>query len=363
MRRWTPAVAVVSAALAAQSSPIVRGGDVTFVAAGDRSDPPRIVADFNGWDGGEMTPSVDGRTFTLHVTLDPEARIEYLIAYRNRFVLDPGNPLSVPAPAGPPRSELRMPQYHEPIALPFPRQRGTVEEIAFQSRSGDRRRVRVYVPPEGSQGPAKANTGPANRLRPGSGGQEAGHPVRSVLYVHDGAIFLDQLALPALLDSLIDASQIAPVIVVFIDAVDRHDDYEPGSPFRTVFTNDIVPTIERKYALADGRRGLMGLSRSTVGAIDTCVNGGIRFEECALVAPAVARQHFSAVLPAAAIATRFFIAAGTYDIPLIADARAMRHELERRKLAVQYSELPQGHNHTAFRAALPALLRAMFPVP
>ena len=50
-------------------------------------------------------------------------------------------------------------------------------------------------------------------------------------------------------------------------------------------------------------------------------------------------------------------------MPLISDARALRDELERRQLAVHYSERPQGHNHTAFRAALPALLRAMFPVP
>ncbi len=333
---------------------MVRSGDVTFVASGDPSDPPRIIADFNGWNGGEMTPSADGRTFTLHVTLDPAARIEYLIAYRNRFALDPGNPLSLPAPAGPPRSELRMPGYRPPMPLAAPRARGTIDDVAFAGR-----RIRVYVPPLPQRNdPAKA--GP--HVQSGNGPAEDGRHVRSVLYVHDGAIFLDQLALPALLDSLIDTRQITPVIVVFIDAVDRHDDYEPGSPFRTVVTNEIVPRIERQYAIADARRGLIGLSRSTVGAIDTCVNGGIRFDVCALVAPAVARSLFSAVLPRATIATQFFIAAGTYDIPLIADARALRDELERRTLAVHYAEQPQGHNHTAFRAALPTLLRALFPI-
>ena len=351
MRRWTPAAALVGAALAAQGTPIVRGGDVTFVAAGDRSDPPRIVADFNGWDGGKMTPSSDGRTFTLRVTLDPAARIEYLIAYRDRFVLDPGNPLSVPAPAGPPRSELRMPGYRPP-PLAAPRARGTIEPLAYEGR-----RIRLYVPAAGQP------NGPADRLRQGSGGQEAGRHVRSVLYVHDGAIFVDTLDLPGLLDSLIDVRQIAPIVVVFIDAVDRHDDYEPGSPFRTAFTTSIVPMVERKYAIADGRRGLMGLSRSTVGALDTCMNGGIRFDACALVAPAIPPQQFGRVFPQSGSATPIFIAAGTYDVPLIADARALRDELERRRLPVHYSERPQGHNHTAFRAALPALLRGMFPVP
>src|SRR5579862_3648216 len=81
-----------------QATPIVRGREVTFLADGDSSDPPRIVADFNGWEGGAMTPSGDGRTYRLRVSLDPAARIEYLVAYRNRFVTDPRNPLTVPAP-------------------------------------------------------------------------------------------------------------------------------------------------------------------------------------------------------------------------------------------------------------------------
>jgi hypothetical protein len=37
----------------------VDGRTVTFVTAGDPSDPPRIVADFNGWDpsAGAMRPA------------------------------------------------------------------------------------------------------------------------------------------------------------------------------------------------------------------------------------------------------------------------------------------------------------------
>jgi enterochelin esterase-like enzyme len=331
--------------LLAAAMVMVSGREVTFIVEGHLTDPPRIVADFNGWEGGAMTPSPDGRTFTLHVTLDPAARIEYLIAYRDRFVIDAGNPRTVPAPAGPPRSELRMPGYHPPPPLPQPHQHGTIEEVGFVSRAGDRRRIRVYVPA------LSRRDGPA----------EAGRHVRSVLYVHDGDIVLDGLELPALLDSLLEARQMAPTIVAFIDAVDRHDDYEPGSPFRTMLLGEIVPSIERRFAGANPYRAIMGLSRSTVGALDTCVNGGIRFDACILVAPAIAPRQFATLLPPAGSATRFAIATGTYDIPLVADARALRDELQRRRLAVRYSEQPQGHNHTAFRAALPALMRTAFP--
>src|SRR5438067_2384527 len=155
------------------------------------------------------TPTGDGRTYTMHVTLDRAARIEYLIAYRHRFELDAGNPLTVPSPAGPPRSELRMPDYRPPPALPASGPRGIVEDAAFESHRGERRRIRVYVP--------------STSRRP-----------LPILYVHDGDIVLDELGLPSILDALIGGGSIAPAFVAFIDAADRHDDYEPGSAFRSV---------------------------------------------------------------------------------------------------------------------------------
>jgi enterochelin esterase-like enzyme len=167
--------------------------------------------------------------------------------------------------------------------------------------------------------------------------------------------------MPAMLDSLIGAHRMAPAVVVFIDAVDRHGDYAPGSPFRTVFTAEIVPMIERRYGVARDRRVVMGLSRSTVGALDTCAHGPIAFTACVLLAPAIPPADFPAVLPSPGTAARVLIATGTYDIPLVADARLLRRELERRAVRVHYVEAPEGHNHTAFRARLPALLRAAFP--
>jgi enterochelin esterase-like enzyme len=335
-RRGAVFAALASAASVFQNAPIVRGDTVQFVAAGHPSDPPRIVADFNGWEGGTMTPSGDGRTYTLQVTLDSAARVEYLIAYRDRFVLDPGNPLAVPSPAGPLRSELRMPQYRPRDPLPLPRIRGTIEEVPFISRAGEARRIRVYRPAE------------SRRDLP-------------VLYVHDGQVVLDALGLPSVLDSLISAGRMESAIVAFIDAVDRHDDYAPGSRFRSVFTTEIVPMLERRYGIAHGHRALMGLSRSTVGALDTCANGAIAFDACALLAPAIPARQFAAVLPASGTPTRWLIETGVYDIPLVNDARALRAELERRALSVHYVESPEGHNHTAFQARLPPMMELLFP--
>jgi len=146
---------------------------------------------------------------------------------------------------------------------------------------------------------------------------------------------------------------------VFIDAVDRHDDYEPGSPLRDVLTSEIVPLIEQRYQTLRTRRAVMGLSRSAVGALDACANGGIRVDACALVAPAIAPKYFAGVLPPADSTMRVVIAAGTYDLPLIDEARALRDTLRQRRVPMEYSESPDGHNHTAFRARLPWMLRAV----
>src|SRR5204863_477594 len=59
--------------------------------------------------------------------------------------------------------------------------------------------------------------------------------------------------------------------------------------------------------------------------------------------------------------TRFLIESGTYDIPLVTGARALRRALEARHVPVAYFESPQGHNHTAFRSRLPAVMTALFP--
>lgn len=329
-------VVLAGAVITGQSSPVINGRDVTFVATGDPSDPPRIVADFNGWEGGAMTPSGDGRTYTLRVALDPAARIEYLIAYRQRFERDPGNPRTVPAPAGPPRSELLMPQYRPPDALPAARDHGRIEDVPFLSRRGERRTLRVYVPPDG------------RRPLP-------------ILYVHDGGIFEQTLDLPSIVDALVASGRMAPAFVAFVGVVDRHDDYEPGSPFRDVFTREIVPLIEGRYAVVPGRRALMGLSRSTVGALDTCVHGGVSFETCVLIAPAVPAAQMPAMLKGAGGPTRFLIETGTYDIPLVSDARALRGALDAHHAPVRYVESPQGHNHTAVRSRLPAVMTDLFP--
>jgi enterochelin esterase-like enzyme len=311
--------------------------DVTFVADGDPADPPRIVADFNGWDpaAGAMTRDSTG-VYTLHAHLDPAARIEYLIAYRDRFDVDPRNPLRIASPTGAPRSEVRMPAYR-PAAPLEPRTHGVTENIAFASRSGDSRGIRVHRPRH-AEGPLP------------------------ILYVHDGEIATDGLRMPAMIDALVETGQMAPITAVFIDSVNRQEDYAVGSMFSFAFANEIVRAIEQRYPIVAGSRGVLGFSRSSVGALDAAWNGTVPFSRCGLVAPAMSQTVLGAMFKSRqGPIPRVTILAGSYDIPLIDDAKALRLELAARHAAPEWFEVPQGHNHTAWKALLPELLTSWYP--
>lgn len=319
-------------------TPYVDGHNVTFVATGEPSDPPRIVADFNGWNpsAGVMKRADRGR-YELRVRLDRAARIEYLIAYRDRFEVDPLNPLRVPAPTGALRSELRMPDYRPPAPLPPPPVTGVTETFPFVSKAGELRRVRVHRP--------RSATGPL-----------------PVLYVHDGIIAVEELEMPSMLDSLLAAGRMAPITAVFINSIDRHEDYAAGSMFGYVFSGEIVPAVERRYAVTASARAILGFSRSTVGALDVALSGGIPFPRCGLVAPAIPPPTAASMLKKSMGALpHVTILVGAYDVPLIEDARALRAALAAHGVPLEWIETPQGHNHTAWKSLLPRLLTSWFP--
>ena len=81
----------------------------------------------------------------------------------------------------------------------------------------------------------------------------------------------------------------------------------------------------------------------------------------ALIAPAIPANHLPALTGSAAAPMRFIIETGTYDVPLVSEARALRRALAQRHAPVRYVESPQRHNHTAFGSRLPAVMRDVFP--
>src|SRR4030095_6529980 len=118
----------------------------------------------------------------------------------------PRTPRPVRAFSGP-RSEVRMPFF---VAQPEVDELGSApkgEVIAesFQSRSlGGSRRLWYYLPP---------------------GYATATDTLYPVIYVLDGANYVEKMDVPEVLDHLIATKTIPPVIAVFSEPADRQEEY------------------------------------------------------------------------------------------------------------------------------------------
>jgi enterochelin esterase-like enzyme len=314
-----------------------------------------VVGDFNGW---AVTPA--GYDSTIGVTTRLEgsswaylesrsytnARLEYGFLYDKEYVVDPLNPRTVQAFAGP-RSEVRMPFF-----VPQPEvdelgnaPKGDLIAETVDSRAlGGKRRVWFYLPP----GYATAK----DELMP-------------VVYVLDGANYVEKMNVPGVLDHLIANKAIPPVIAVFSEPADRQEEYSRNPKWRAFITTELVPMVDKRFRTypTPDHRVILGSSLAAYGAIDLAVEYPSIFGLCAAMAPPTQAATVVANQPrarAAVVSIKFFVMGGVYD-SLIDGARALRTTLDEYQAPVTYLEVSEGHNTNTFRAHLDDALRALLP--
>ena len=314
---------------------------------------PRVVGDFNAWAAtpqgydaaiGKMT-RIDGTNWSyLEGTSYTNARAEYVLFFDQETAADPLNPRTVQAYAGP-RSEIRMPFW---VANPevddqAPAQPGELLAETLTSRSlGGPRRVWFYVPP---------------------GYAAATDTLFPVVYVLDGANYVEKMDVPRILDRLIARKAIPPVIAVFSEPGDRQEEYTRNPKWRAFVTAELVPAVDRRFRTfpAPDHRVIFGSSLAAYGAVDLAVEFPSVFGLCAAIAPPEQAASVVANQPrarAAAVSIRFFVLGGVYDA-MIDGARRLRTTLDGVNAPVTYLEVPEGHNTNTFRNHVDDAIRAL----
>jgi len=323
---------------------------LVFFARDANGAPPRVVGDFNAWalrpgsgqaaqpvyDAaiGKMT-RIDGTSWSyLEGTAYTNARAEYVFFFDKEAVADPLNPRTVQAYAGP-RSEIRMPfwvpnpEVDDPAVAPP----GELIAESMTSRSlGGPRRVWYYLPP---------------------GYAAATDTLYPVVYILDGANYVEKMAVPRVLDRLIARKAIPPVIVVFSEPGDRQEEYTRNPKWRAFVASELVPHVDTRFRTfpAPDHRLILGSSLAAYGAVDLAVEFPSVFGLCAAIAPpeqaasVIANQAHAR---AAAVSIRFFVLGGVYDA-MIDGARRLRTTLDGVNAPVTYLEVPEGHNTNTFR--------------
>jgi enterochelin esterase-like enzyme len=344
-RRTTPLV----------EEPTARGNAVvTFLARRADGRLPRIVSDVTGWgdlvDGtfdlkvGTMTRV--GRTdwYSLTTGVAPGARIEYLIAYApGDYRPDPCNPRRPSLRGGGPASEFVVPGYAPPPEFEDPpvAPAGLVSDVQVDSRAlGGPRPATVYTPP--------------GYRRDGA------YPLA---VFHDGLNVARLAQAPRVLDWLIARKAIEPLVAVFVDTWPHSGDERMREPIRTFLTAEVPSWLAARYGVTTSAssRAILGVSFAAKDVLDAAVNGAA-FDHVGLLIPGrrLSPADIAAMAAHPGRRLQVTILAGRYDAANLPTARQARQALAGAGHAVDYIDVPEGHNMATWRNHLGEVLVSLF---
>jgi enterochelin esterase-like enzyme len=334
MRVLTCVLAMLAFACSQPANPVIKGRRVSLLIEANGDDVPGVTGDFTAWKALPARRLPRRGWYQFDTTIEPDARLEYLIAYANDdFRVDPRNPRRVPSVGGE-ASEIVMPaaESHPELLDDERALAGALEEHPFALPSGTSRRVAVYRP-------------------------SANVAAMPIVYFHDGSLMIDKGRVPQILDRLITAGRVPALTAVFVDPVSRSDDYKAEPAFRNWFISELVPAIEATLPAAPTSRTVVGVSRGAVAAIDLAIARPDLFNRCGLLIPSTYPTDLIATITAGpAKPVRFAIVAGRYDERWLTDGRALHEALDATGYQLTYREVPEGHNVQTWRSHLDDVL-------
>lgn len=300
--------------------------------------------------------------FFLPVALPHAGRVEYKLEVhrhgQRQWIRDPLNPRRAFDPFGS-NSVLPMPGYAEPAwALRRDDARlGRIIDFELDNHTwGDRRRIHVYLPYE---------------YRP--------HKAYPLLICHDGSDYRRFAGIGHVLDNLATRHELAPLIVAFVDGVNRNGEFGAHPKHPDYLVNDVLPALEHRFRILPGarNRGLMGASFGAVASLWTAWNhpgvfGKLLLQSGSFVFTDVGHHGRGPLWdPVVAFINTFrndpgridaqcFVSCGTFE-SLIAYNRALVPRMRQAGLAVRFREAADGHNWIAWRDQLREGLTWLYP--
>jgi enterochelin esterase family protein len=363
-RKGTPEPAAIDAFIKEGAFPLVDGSDVTFVYRG-KADAVNLRCWIAGLDTAQPFQSLhDTDLWAATIELPRGSRIEYkleVITNGNReLIVDPLNDVLAHDPFGA-NSVCQGFGYERPgwtLENPDARQ-GELHQARIKSRvfKSDRD-LQVYVP-------ARFRS---NRRYP-------------LLIVHDGSDYLNFAALKTVLDNLIHALEIPPLIAALTQSPDRLKEYGAHERHARFLNDELLPFMTSNYPLIDEARarGIMGASFGGVAALHAAWRnpgcfGRLLLQSGSFAFSDIGRHSRGPVFdPVAEFmnefrerpgtpAQRIYMSCGIYE-SLIYENRSLVPRLQEQGIDVRYEEARDAHNWENWRDRLRNGLSWLFPGP
>jgi len=192
------------------------------------------------------------------------------------------------------------------------------------------------------------------------------------LYVTDGAWYLEQGRMRELLDEMIAAGRIEPLVAVFVDARDpdrlrtnrRNDQLICKSDYARFFAAELVPAIDASHPTRRDRdsRTILGLSFGGLNAACFGLSIPEVFAGIAMQSPAsgeMVRIVGDAYRKADRLPLRMFLSVGTRK-DNTGDGLRFRRILEDKGYELTFRQVPFGHDWSNWGPLLPDVLETFF---
>ncbi|MDE3057212.1 MAG: hypothetical protein KGJ59_04575 [Bacteroidota bacterium] len=336
--------------------PVKQDSIVYFVYRGTVSTSVSVAGDFNGWSGTADTMArINGTNFYyLQKKFEPDARLDYkFVIDGSVWILDPLNPHAITGGYGT-NSELAMPDYVQPTeiiynpAIPH----GATTTFSFYSATlNNSRTITVYLPP----------------------GYDNSAQKYPSLYVHDGPDYINLGSMKNVLDNLIAAKKIDPVICIFvppISAGDRSNEYRLSKVglFSTFIAKELVPHIDSLYRTdaSAARRGTLGSSDGGHISLYLATHHPSVFGLCAGQSSTIDSNVRLPIQNGPKLPVKLYLDCGTYDIStpqfvFITLNRRYWSLLRSKGYDLTSAEFHEGHSWGNWRAHLDDILTTLFP--
>lgn len=191
----------------------------------------------------------------------------------------------------------------------------------------------------------------------------------------DGSSFVHTMQVPRLLDHMIDAGVIPPLVAIFVDQIDiahRSRELPPNAQFGRFLVDELLPTLRKDYRLTtDPRRSIIagasygGLASTWIARDHPDVFGAV-LSQSGSYWWAPEQTRFDAVrmspqewLPrqfaqGKKLPLRFYLDVGTWEgNAMLAGNRHLRDVLQAKGYEVTYKEFTGGHTFLDWRSGFP----------
>lgn len=359
-----PDEAAIDAFVESSSFPLVDEKDITFVFRGDAKEV-LLRCWISGLDTAQPFQRMpDTDIWITTIDLPAGSRIEYKFEVVNehdrQLILDPLNGVQAQDPFG--ANSVCQAQGYERPAWTFEDEasrKGSLEHHRIGSKAfASEREIGVYLPARFRR----------NRSYP-------------LLIVHDGYDYVNYASLKVVLDNLITALEIPPMIVALTQSPDRLNEYAGDDRHAAFLAEELLPFLAGNYPLIDQphSRCLMGASFGGVASLHAAwrypkIFGNLLLQSGSFAFSDLGRHQRGEVFdPVVRFmnafreapgqpAERIYMSCGIYE-SLIYENRSLVPRLQDQGVEVRFEEARDAHNWENWRDRLQSGLSWLYPGP